>query len=155
MRLWSSCWLPVSTWLPSPRPAWRSHVKRSRQLQQEADQMALRQPIDQRGRQEQRLLRHPGAEVLGFGHGPPSHPDRLPSLRSGQIGGRLGRAQGRICASRISRLWTAIRSSLRPLQLGHAATTEGPGHHGHQGTAGQAFETSIGVKNIFEVDDNR
>jgi hypothetical protein len=54
--------------------------------------VVLRQPLHRRGRKQQGLLRVPGTEGFGLAHDPFSRPDRLLSLGSGQIGGRLWRS---------------------------------------------------------------
>jgi hypothetical protein len=47
--------------------------------------LVLRQPLHRRGRQQQGLLRVPGAEGFGPAHDPFSRPDGLQSQGSGQI----------------------------------------------------------------------
>ncbi len=61
------------------------------QIQQEEHQLVLRQPLHRRRREEQGLLRVPGAERLGLDHAQVSPPEPLQSLRSGRIQGRLWR----------------------------------------------------------------
>lgn len=91
-------------------------------VQQEEHQMVRRQPLHRRGRQQQRLLRVPGAEGFGLFHAPCYRPDPLLSLRSGQVLGVCGEAGGGVMCDTL----LVFSRPMPSVDAGHCPTLQNP-----------------------------